>query len=151
MKILDIAIKDLIRSFRSAFAIGMMVIAPLMLTGLIYFAFGGAASGDPDMPDIKVGVVNLDVLPANSVLEAPLGVNIRSMFFDESVESWITAADYPDEASARAAIDKQEIGIAVIVPRNFTERYLTGDKDVQVLVLNDPTLSIGPAVVQNMV
>ena len=41
MKILDIAFKDLTRSFRSAFAIGMMVVAPLMLTGLIYFAFGG--------------------------------------------------------------------------------------------------------------
>ena len=36
MKILDIAFKDLIRSFRSVFAIGMMVVAPLMLTGLIY-------------------------------------------------------------------------------------------------------------------
>ena len=40
MKILDIAFKDLIRSFRSAFAVGMMIVAPMMLAGLIYFAFG---------------------------------------------------------------------------------------------------------------
>jgi hypothetical protein len=33
MKILDIAFNDLTRSFRSAFAIGMMVFAPLLLTG----------------------------------------------------------------------------------------------------------------------
>ena len=151
MKILDIAFKDLTRSFRSAFAIGMMVIAPLMLTGLIYFAFGGASNGTSDMPAIQVGLVDLDVLPANSPLDAPLGDNIRSMFFDESVESWITASDYADEASARLALDKQEIGIAVIIPKNFTERYLSGDRDVQVLVIHDPTLSIGPAVVQNMV
>ena len=151
MKILDIAFKDLTRSFRSAFAIGMMVIAPLMLTGLIYFAFGGASNGTSDMPAIQVGLVNLDVLPANSPLDAPLGDNIRSMFFDESVESWIAASDYADEASARLALDKQEIGIAVIIPKNFTERYLSGDRDVQVLVIHDPTLSIGPAVVQNMV
>jgi ABC-2 type transport system permease protein len=151
MKILDIAFKDLTRSFRSAFAIGMMVIAPLMLTGLIYFAFGGASSDSPSMPAVKVGVVNLDALPTNAPLAAPLGDNIRSMFFDESVASWITAADYADEASARAALDKQEIGVAVIVPKNFTERFLTNDKDVQVLVISDPTLSIGPAVVQNMV
>jgi len=151
MKILAIAFKDLTRSFRSAFAIGMMVIAPLMLTGLIYFAFGGAASDTPSMPAVKVGVVNLDALPADSPIAAPLGDNIRSMFFDDSVKSWITASDYIDEASARTALNNQEIGVAVIVPKNFTEHYLTGTSDVQVLVISDPTLSIGPAVVQNMV
>ena len=104
MKILDIAFKDLTRSFRSAFAIGMMVIAPLMLTGLIYFAFGGASKGTPSMPAVKVGVINLDVLPANAPLDAALGNNIRSMFFDDSVKSWITASDYSDEASARASV-----------------------------------------------
>ena len=152
MKILDIAFKDMTRSFRSAFAIGMMLIAPMMLTGLIYFAFGGSSSSDsPSMPAIKVGFVNLDVLPAKSPLTAPLGDNIRSMFFDDSVKSWITASDYADESSARAALNKQEIGIAVVVPQNFTESYLSGKQDVQVLIINDPTLSIGPAVVQNMV
>jgi len=151
MKILDIAFKDMTRSFRSAFAIGMMVVAPLMLTGLIYFAFGGASSDNPSMPAIKVGFVNLDVLPAQSPLTAPLGDNIRSMFFDDSVKSWITASDYADEASARDALDKQEIGIAIVVPQNFTERYMSGEQDVQVLIINDPTLSMGPAVVQNMV
>lgn len=151
MKILDIAFKDLTRSFRSVFAIGMMVLAPLLLTGLIYFAFGGMSGGDVSMTAIKVGLVNADQLPADSVFEMPIGDNIRSMFFDESVESWITASDYADEASAREAVDKQEIGVAVIIPQNFTGRYLSGEKDVQVLIVSDPTLSIGPAVVQDMV
>ena len=151
MKILDIAFKDLTRSFRSVFAVGMMVVAPLLLTGLIYFAFGGASSGETQMPAIKVGVVNLDVLPADSPLEAPIGDNIRTMFFDESVKSWITAADYADETSARAALDRQEIGVAIIIPRNFSERYLSGAKDTPVLIISDPTLPIGPAVVEQMV
>jgi ABC-2 type transport system permease protein len=151
MKILDIALKDLTRSFRSAFAIGMMVVAPLLLTALIYFAFGGMSGGNGSMPAIQVGVVNADQLPADAVLDAPLGDNIRSMFFDESVTSWITARDYPDEARARAALNAQEIGVAVIIPDNFTARYLSGEKDVQVLIVSDPTLSIGPAVVQDMV
>jgi ABC-2 type transport system permease protein len=151
MKILDIAFKDLTRSFRSVFAIGMMVIAPLLLTGLIYFAFGGMSGGDVSMTAIKVGVVNADQRPADSVLDAPIGDNIRSMFFDESVKSWIVATDYPDETSARLAIDKQEIGVAVIIPENFSEQYLTGKKDTPVLIVSDPTLSIGPAVVEDMV
>jgi len=151
MKILDIAFKDMTRSFRSVFAIGMMVVAPMLLTGLIYFAFGGMSSGDVSMTAIKVGVVNADQLPADAVLEAPIGDNVRSMFFDESVASWITATDYPDEASAREALDKQEIGVAVIIPQNFTGRYLSGDQDVQVSIVSDPTLSIGPAVVKDMI
>ena len=151
MKILDIAFKDLTRSFRSVFAIGMMIVAPLLLTGLIYFAFGGMSGGDVSSISISVGVVNADQLPTDSVLETPIGDNIRSMFFDESVESWITATDYPNEASAREALDKQEVGVVVIVPQNFTERYESGDKDVQILVVSDPTLSIGPSVVQDMV
>jgi ABC-2 type transport system permease protein len=151
MKIFDIAFKDLTRSFRSAFAIGMMVVAPLLLTGLIYLSFGGMSGGDVSMTAIKVGVVNADQLPADSVLDAPIGDNIRSMFFDESVKSWITASDYPDEASARAAVDKQEIGVAIIIPQNFTGRYLSGEGDVPVAIVSDPTLSIGPAVVQDMV
>lgn len=151
MKIIDIALKDLLRSMRSAFTIGMSVVAPLMLTGLIYFAFGSMKGGDVSMTAIKVGVVNADKLPAEAVLETPIGDNIRSMFFDESVEAWIVASDYPDEAAARAAVDKQEIGVAVIVPVDFTERYLSGDKDRQVLIVSDPTLSIGPAVVEDMV
>lgn len=151
MKILDIAFKDLTHSFRSVFAVGMMVIAPLLLTGLIYMAFGGMSGGDVSMTPISVGVVNADRLPADSVIDAPIGDNIRSMFFDESVKSWITASDYPDETSARTAVDKQEIGVAIIIPQNFTEQYLKGEKDTPVLIVSDPTLSIGPAVVEDMV
>ena len=151
MKILDIAFNDLTRSFRSAFAIGMMVIAPLLLTGLMYFAFGGMSGGDVAITAITVGVVNTDQLPEGAVLDAPLGEKIRSMFFDESVQSWITASDYPDEAAARAAVDRQEIGVAVIIPANFSEGYLSGQADTQVTIISDPTLSVGPAVVKDMV
>ncbi|MGE5642818.1 MAG: ABC transporter permease, partial [Byssovorax cruenta] len=109
------------------------------------------SNGETKMPAIKVGVVNLDVLPADSPLEAPIGDNIRTMFFDESVQSWITASDYADETSARAAINQQKIGVAIIIPRNFSEQYLSGAKDTPVLIVSDPTLSIGPAVVEQMV
>lgn len=151
MKILDIALNDLTRSFRSAFAIGMMVVAPLLLTGLIYFAFGSMTGGDVSMTEIRVGVVNADMLPADSMIDTPIGDNIRSMFFDESVKSWITARYYDDEISVRSAVDNQEIGVAVIIPQDFTSHYLSGAQDNQVLIISDPTLSIGPAVVDDMV
>ena len=151
MKILDIAFKDLVRSTRSLFLIGMALAAPLLITLLIYFAFGSMTSGDVSMTAIKVGVVNADVLPAESLLDVPLGENIRSMFFDDSVKSWITARDYADEAAAREALNKQEIGVALIIPETFTADYLAGNKDTVITILQDPTLTIGPTVVQDMV
>jgi ABC-2 type transport system permease protein len=151
MKAVDIALKDVVRSARNFFLIGMALAAPLLITALIYFAFGGLASGDVSMTAIKVGVVNSDQLQDQTVLSAPIGDDIRSMFFDESVKSWIAASDYPDEAAARAAVDSQEIGVAVIIPRDFTTRYMAGDRNTQVLIVSDPTLSIGPAVVEDMV
>jgi len=151
MKILDIALKDLKRSFRSAFTVGMTIVAPLLLVGLIYFALGGAFSGDADLPAVAVGLVNADSLPAGAPLEKPLGDHIQDMFYDESVESWLTPTDYPDEASARAALDAQEIGVAVIIPEGFSARFLAGERDIQALVISDPTLTIAPQVAQNMI
>jgi len=151
MKILDIAFKDLVRSMRSFFLIGMTFAAPLLITVLIYFAFGSMTGGDVSMNAIRVGVVNADVLPADAPLEASLGENIRSMFFDESVQSWITATDYADEAAAREAVNAQEIGAAVIIPATFTEDYLAGKTNTAITILQDPTLTIGPTVVRDMI
>ena len=151
MKILDIAFKDLTRSFRSAFSIGMMVVLPLLITGLIYAAFGGISTGKVDLPAVKVGLLNQDSLPAASLLSQSLGSNIRAMFLDDSVKSWIQAADYGDETSLRAALDRQEIEVAVIVPPDFSARFLGDQPDLAVGVIGDPTLTIGPQVVQTMV
>ena len=66
LKIIDIALKDLTRSFRSLFALGMMVGAPLLITGLIYFAFGGAAQGSADLPAVNARIDRL----AHGLLDA---------------------------------------------------------------------------------
>ncbi|HNT25357.1 MAG TPA: ABC transporter permease [Anaerolineales bacterium] len=150
MKILDIALKDLLRFSRSLFLIGMTLAAPLLVTFLIYAAFGSMADGEVAMPAVQVGVVNADALPAGAAMDASLGESIRSMFFDESVQSWITASDYPDAAAARAALDAQEIGVAVIIPQDFTQAYLAGEAK-PLTILQDPTLSTGPAVVREMI
>jgi ABC-2 type transport system permease protein len=151
MKIIDIALKDLVRSMRSLFLIGMTLAAPLLITFLIYFAFGSMSSGDVSMTPIKVGVVNADLLPADAPLKSPLGKSIRDMFFDDSVKSWITANDYADEAAARAALNAQQIGVAVIIPETFTRDYLAGGVQAPINILQDPTLTIGPTVVREMV
>ena len=71
MKALDIALKDLTRSFRSAFAIVFMFGIPLLVTGMFYFMFGNSASGDLSLPGTKVIIANLDQV--NLTLYIPEG------------------------------------------------------------------------------
>jgi ABC-2 type transport system permease protein len=147
MKALAVAAKDLLQSFRSRFALGMMLAAPLLLTGLLYFAFGGARR---DAPAMKVGVADLDLQPPGSPLAASIGSSIRGIFFDESVRSWIDARDFASEAAARAAVESRAVGSALIVPPTFTKEYLAGKVEAPVILLSDPTLSIGPGIARAM-
>lgn len=148
MKIIDIALKDLLRSFRSMFAVGMMLVAPLLVTGLIFVAFGGVGSGRIELPALSIGVVNQDAPPAGS---PALGDLLVDMLNDESVASWLHVTEVADEAAARAAVDRQELGVALIIPANLSASALAGEGDAELLLVQDPTLSTGPLVIKNMV
>jgi ABC-2 type transport system permease protein len=147
MKLLDIAYKDLLRSFRSLFAIGMMVVVPLVITGLIYAAFGGMSSGKADLPALKVILVNLDIPLDN---QPQLGKLLGDMLKDESVSSWLRVTEMADESSARAAVDRQEAGMAVIIPIDLSASVFANKPGGNILLVQDPTLTTGPLVVKNM-
>jgi linearmycin/streptolysin S transport system permease protein len=148
MKIIDIAIKDFIRSLRSKFAIGMMVFAPLVITGLIFAAFGNSTQGTPDLPALQLGVINLDQPPANM---PAMGKMLEDMFRDPSVSSWLEVTQFSDAASARQAVDNQQVGMAVLIPPDFSQKLFSENGKPQLTLVQDPTLSIGPMVVKNMV
>jgi ABC-2 type transport system permease protein len=148
MKVLDIAIKDFIRSLRSKFAIGMMIVMPLVITGLIFAAFGNSTQGTPDLPALQLGVVNLDQPPADM---PAMGKMLEDMFRDPSVSSWLQVTQFGDEASARQAVDDQKIGMAVLIPANFSQELFVENGKPQLDLVQDPTLTIGPMVVKNMV
>ena len=150
MRVIDIALKDLKQILRSGFAIGMMVGAPLLLILLIYFAFGGLTGGEPAPQAVRVGVVNLDTLPEDAPLEESLGETLHALFTDPSVTGWLEASDFADEESARAAVNGQAIGVAVIVPAGFTVDVLAG-REAAVTVVSDPTLTVGPQIAEAMV
>ena len=61
MKAVDIALKDMLRSFRSFFAIVFMFIVPLLVTGMFYFMFGNLANnGGFNLPRTRVVIANMD-------------------------------------------------------------------------------------------
>ena len=149
MKILDIAFKDMLCNFRSASAIGMMFVAPLLITGLIYMAFGGGGTGEmPAMAVTRVLVVNQDVPPAGS---PDFGGLLLETLNDPSVANFLQAAAAASESEAIAAVNDQAAGVAVIVPPGFSRSILSGEGRPEVRIVQDPTLTVGPLIVRNMV
>ena len=146
MKVFDIAFKDMLRYFRSTFAVGMMLVVPLLITGLIYFAFGGVLQSSETaaytLPVIKIQIVNLDQGDAQTNLN--MGGELVKALNDESVKNVFAVTQSSEEISARAAVDRQEAALALIVPANFTQAALTGSEKAAGSGLSGPHLELWP-------
>ena len=151
MKVLDIALKDLLRSFRSAFALVMMFLAPLLITGLIYFAFGSLMGdeGGFALPLTQVHVVNLDRPDLDSGFAA--GQMLVEFLQNEELADLLQVTEATDEASARAAVDDQEAAVAVIIPPDFTAAMITPEGNAAIVLYPDPTLTLSPGIVKGLV
>jgi ABC-type Na+ efflux pump permease subunit len=151
MKPITIALKDLFHTFRSPFSLVMMFGAPLLITGLLYFAFGSLASGsgDADIPVTRVQVVNLDQPSAQSGFAA--GQMLVDFLQSEDLKDVLEITLAKDEASARAAVDDQRAGVAVSIPPDFSQAVLAADHSASVTLYQDPALSIGPGIIKDLV
>lgn len=149
MKALDIAFKDTLRAFRSGFLLVMMFVAPLLITGLIYFAFGSlTASGGFDLPVTRVAVANLDQPDPASTFA--VGQMLADHLQDESLADLLQVTIAPGAASARAAVDRQEADVALIVPPDFTVAVLGPDLRAALTLYYDPALTIKPAILRTL-
>jgi ABC-2 type transport system permease protein len=152
MKIMDVALKDLKRVFRSVFALIMMFGAPLLIAGLLYFAFGGLANsnGSFTLARTRLMIANLDqASSSNNPFKA--GEMLITFLQDKSLADVLEVSMALDETSARSAVDQQRADVALIIPANFTEAALTPDKKTAVVLYQDPTLTIGPGIVKDLV
>ena len=152
MKVWDIALKDMVRSFRSGFALVMMFVAPLLITAIIHFAFGGLGSDDGgfDLPVTRVQVVNLDQ-PDPQYGDFSAGRMLVEFLQNEQLADILQVAEAADGASARAAVDNQEAGVAIIIPADFTAAVFDPEGRAAVELYQDPTLTLGPSIVKELV
>ncbi|MBC8450018.1 MAG: ABC transporter permease, partial [Chloroflexi bacterium] len=145
MKVLDIALKDMLRSFRSGFVLVMMFVAPLLITGIIYFAFGGlGGDGGFDLPVTRVQVVNLD--QPGPQFSFSFGQMLVGFLQDERLANLLQVTEAADEADARAAVDSQDAGVVVIIPPDFTTAALAPQGSAEITLYQDPTLTLGPGI-----
>lgn len=152
MNILVVATKDLKRVFRSVFALIMMFGAPLLIAGLLYFAFGGLASGGDAFTLAKTRLVIANLDQAGS-MGSPFkaGEMLISFLQNKDLSNILEIQMASSETSARSAVDQQKADVALIIPVNFTQAALTPDQKAAVVLYQDPTLTIGPGIVKDLV
>jgi ABC-type Na+ efflux pump permease subunit len=159
MKIFDIAFKDMLRSFRSFFAIIFMFVVPLLVTGMFYFMFGNIAeSGDFSLPRTKVIVANLDeggpkfqVNPKNipdGKKADTMGDLIVNIMESEDMSDFIELSFAPNPELARRSVDNQESQVAIIIPENFSKEFADIYGEASIEFYQDPTLTIGPDIIR---
>ena len=160
MKAIDIALKDLTRSFRSAFAIIFMFGVPLLVTGMFYFMFGNIAQGGEfDLPKTEVIIANLDAggpkfqinprnIPGGRQAET-MGDLIVSILESDNMVDLIEVTYASDAQSARSAVDSQDAQVAIIIPPDFSEQFADVQEGRAVIEFyQDPTLTIAPAIMR---
>ena len=162
MKILDIALKDLTRSFRSAFAVIFMFGVPLLVTGMFYFMFGNVAeNGGFDLPRTKVIIANMDeggpkfqVNPKNipgGKQADTMGDLIVSILESDDIADLIEITFASDSEAAHAAVDSQQAQVAIVIPPDFSEQFADVREGKAVIEFyQDPTLTIGPAIMRSI-
>jgi ABC-type multidrug transport system permease subunit len=162
MKAIDIALKDLTRSFRSAFAVIFMFGVPLLVTGMFYLMFGNMAqNGGFDLPKTKVVIANMDAggpkfqlnprnIPGGRKAET-MGDLIVSILESDEMADLIEVAYASDPQIARTAVDSQQAQVAIIIPADFSEQFADVREGQAVIEFyQDPTLTIGPGIVKDL-
>jgi ABC-2 type transport system permease protein len=152
MNIWFIALKDLKRVFRSLFAIIMMFGAPLLIAGLLYFAFGSMVSGGNSFSMSRTRLVIANMDQANGTGSGfKAGEMLVSFLKNADLNNLLEIGMATDEATARSAVDNRQADVALVIPANFTQAALTPDLTTAVVLYQDPTLTIGPGIVKDLV
>ncbi len=121
MKVLDIALKDLFHSLRSAFLLVMMFVAPLLITGLIYLAFGGLIDSGGGIKLPRSSVAGGQPRPAFAVVGVQGGRAAGPVPDRPGLRRAARATcRLADEAAAPAAVDTHQADVAVIIPAEFS-------------------------------
>ena len=151
MKAIDIALKDLLRSFRGVFLISMMFVAPMLLTALIYFAFSGLLQnqGNLTVPVTRVQVANVDQPDKQSGLAG--GQLLVDYLQGSGLQTLLQTSVAADEAAARMAVERGQTDVAVIIPANFSAAVQYPGVQAAVTVYHDPAKALAPRIVKTLV
>jgi ABC-2 type transport system permease protein len=152
MKILTIALKDLLIVTRDRGGFALMLIAPLALTLVVSFAFGGlgGGTGGTGLADIPVAIVDLD--------GGTFSLTLVDVFYDDDLSNLVAPIRMDDAAAARTLVDSDQLAAVVIVPAGFSDSLLAVFQEASserqqsiVEVYANPTRPISSGVIRGIV
>lgn len=146
MKIWTIAWKDTLIRFRDRNALILMLLAPLVLSGIIGSAFGGFISGSDSVPfdAIPVLLVNED--------EGVRSTQFIEILTSDDLAELLDVTQMDNLAAAREQVQAGEARAAVFIPATFTEAVEGGaDSASLVQFYADPSATLTPNIVRSVV
>jgi ABC-2 type transport system permease protein len=160
-KALDIALKDLFHSLRSAMGLVFMFVIPLLVTGLFYLMFGNIASnGGFNLPRTRLVIANEDRnAPAlqGGTRSVPGGIRARTLselvvkvFQSQDMADLFEIVVAPNGQAARSMVDSLQADVAVIIPSGFSRDFADPYGRSTIEFYQDPTLSLGPGIVKSV-
>lgn len=169
--LLAIAYKDMLRSYRSVFSLVFMFGIPILVTVMFSFMFGGGEEGPQfNLPITRVVVADLDEgsaaftaslqamrqeIAASGEMELvqadSLGALLAQTLQSDNLDGLMDVSLAGNAAEARALVDRQQAGVAVIIPPEFTRAFMQAGTTAQVALYHDPTLTLGPQIVASIV
>ena len=164
MKIFDIALKDLTRSFRSAFALVFMFVIPLLIPGMFSIMFNDQqGSQEAAVPVTSLAIANLDQgspdlltgmnsLPAGTLTMSSdnLGALIIDQLTSQEYATFLALSRVADEAAARAAVDSGQAQAALIFPPDFSANYAAMQEPAVVSFYQSDPSAQGVAIVRSI-
>jgi ABC-2 type transport system permease protein len=151
-RIWAIASKDLRSTFRNVPALVMMLAAPLALSALLGFAFGGGSGYS--VAATKVAVVDLD-RPAPGAQAPAAGSSVVDIMRSDGLKDLLTVTEMQSAEAARTSVDDGENVVALVIPPELSAAIYgtdaTAPRSAAIELYQNPTRGIGGAIVQSVV
>jgi hypothetical protein len=167
MKLLDITLKDIMQASRSRTIFFFMFVIPIGISLLFMLMFGGVGDDEGfQLPTIDVVIVNLDQgqLPEQTAPSlaidsdepsvdsfGSMGEVLVQLLGSDAFANLMKVTESESVDSAKAAVDSQDAGVAIILPANFTDSLIQPGVSSTVELYKDPTLSFSPLIVEAIV
>lgn len=135
--------KDFARARRNPWPWVIYLLIPLCISGIIGLAFGGG------LREQKIGTVRFALVDEDDSIVSRF---LRGGMSQNRVGD-LAATRLPiepvllDRASALARLDESEFSAVIVIPKGFSQRFLTGEKATLELVKN-PAESIKPTIIE---
>lgn len=132
--------KDLRRTFRNPWPWILNLALPIAITAVIGFAFGGSRK-DSEAARIKLAIVDED----QAFLGEALRYGLNQGQGGERLDPIFVNRD-----EALRVLRENQISAIVVIPTNFTSKYLGGESGLKLEVIKNPAQVFMPAIIEEL-